>query len=51
MKPQFSTYGGWGMAHLSLNIEPRLLARGIDKNEIARMRVDNPRRVLEREDR
>lgn len=49
MKPQFSSYGGWGLAHLSLNIEPRLLARGVSKDEITRMRVDNPRRVLERD--
>jgi len=49
MKPQFTAYGGWGLAHLTVNIEPRLLAGGLSAEEIRRMRVDNPRRVLERE--
>lgn len=49
MKPQFAAYGGWGLIHLTRNIEPRLLALGVSAEEIVRMRVDNPRRMLERE--
>lgn len=47
MKPQFTEYGGWGLTHLTRNIEPRLLARGISADDITAMRVDNPRRTLE----
>ena len=49
MKPQFSAYGGWGLAHLTVNIEPRLRSCGVSDEEITRMRTVNPRRVLERE--
>ena len=48
MKPQFLEHGGWGMTHLTRNVEPRLRALGVSAQEITTMRVDNPRRVLER---
>ncbi|KGM09087.1 phosphotriesterase family protein [Cellulomonas bogoriensis] len=48
MKPQFLEHGGWGMTHLTLNVEPRLRALGVSEDEIAAMRVVNPRRMLER---
>jgi phosphotriesterase-related protein len=48
MKPQLSAYGGWGLTHLSVNIEPRLLAAGIPAADIAAMRTANPARALGR---
>ena len=39
-------YGGWGFAHLSNNIEPRLRDRGITSDQIETMRVANPARWL-----
>ena len=48
MKPQLSVYGGWGLTHLSLNIEPRLRALGISADDIAAMRITNPARALGR---
>ncbi|MFB9183799.1 phosphotriesterase [Dactylosporangium sucinum] len=48
MKPQFIAHGGWGLRHLSRNVVPRLAALGVSDAEIASMRVDNPRRALER---
>jgi phosphotriesterase-related protein len=48
MKPQLSAYGGWGLTHLTFNIEPRLAAAGIPEPDIAAMRVANPARALGR---
>jgi phosphotriesterase-related protein len=48
MKPQFVAHGGWGLRHLTRNVVPRLAALGVSGDEIATMRVDNPRRALER---
>lgn len=48
MKPQFLEHGGWGMTHLTVNVEPRLRAMGVTRAEIETMRVENPRRVLAR---
>jgi phosphotriesterase-related protein len=48
MKPQLTTHGGWGLTHLSLNIEPRLLSEGITAADLAVMRVANPARALGR---
>ena len=39
-------YGGWGFAHLSNNIEPRLRDRGVTSAQIETMRVFNPARWL-----
>ena len=39
-------YGGWGYAHLSKHIEPRLLAAGASAEDIHAMRVANPARWL-----
>ena len=39
-------YGGWGFAHLSNNIEPRLRDRDISDAQIEAMRVVNPARWL-----
>ena len=39
-------YGGWGYAHLSKHIEPRLLKAGASAEDIHAMRVANPTRWL-----
>ena len=39
-------YGGWGYAHLSKHIEPRLLKAGASAEDIHAMRVANPARWL-----
>ena len=39
-------YGGWGYAHLSKHIEPRLLKAGASAEDIHAMRVVNPARWL-----
>lgn len=46
-KMQLIAYGGWGYAHLSRNIEPRLRQAGLADHEVAALRVDNPRRFLD----
>jgi phosphotriesterase-related protein len=39
-------YGGWGYAHLTKHIEPRLRDAGTTDGQIRAMRVDNPARWL-----
>ena len=39
-------YGGWGYAHLSKHIEPRLIDAGVSADDIHAMRVANPSRWL-----
>jgi len=39
-------YGGWGYAHLSKHIEPRLRDAGVTDQQIDAMRVANPARWL-----
>ncbi len=39
-------YGGWGYAHLSKHVEPRLLHAGATAQDIHAMRVGNPARWL-----
>jgi phosphotriesterase-related protein len=46
-KMQLSAYGGWGYAHLSRHIEPRLKVAGLSSAQIHTIRVDNPRRLLD----
>src|SRR6185503_9885808 len=46
-KMQLTAYGGWGYAHLSRHIEPRLRKAGLTAEEIATIRIANPRRLLE----
>jgi len=46
MQTQLTRHGGWGYAHLSVNIEPRLLAAGLEPEDLRRLRVENPRRLL-----
>ena len=46
-KAQLTAYGGWGYAHLSRHIEPRLRKAGLSVDDISRIRVDNPARVLD----
>ncbi|MBY8860293.1 hypothetical protein K7711_27735 [Nocardia sp. CA2R105] len=42
MKPQFTHYGGWGLSHLSSNIRPRLLARGVGEQQFDELTIVNP---------
>jgi phosphotriesterase-related protein len=46
-KMQLEAYGGWGYAHLSHYIEPRLRRAGLSDFDIRAMRVENPARVLD----
>ena len=39
-------YGGWGFAHLSKHIEPRMRKAGVTDEQIHKMRVANPARWL-----
>ena len=39
-------YGGWGFAHLSKHIEPRLRKSGVTDEQIHKIRVGNPARWL-----
>jgi phosphotriesterase-related protein len=45
-KPQLKKNGGGGYAYISTVILPALKARGIGDDQIRRLLVDNPRRVL-----
>jgi phosphotriesterase-related protein len=45
-KMQLSAFGGWGYAHLSRHIEPRLRKAGLTNEQIATIRIRNPRRLL-----
>jgi phosphotriesterase-related protein len=46
MQSQLVRNGGCGFAHITKNIEPQLLATGVSQEEISRIRIDNPRRLL-----
>jgi phosphotriesterase-related protein len=46
-KMQLEEYGGWGYAHLSRHIEPRLRRAGLSAADIRAMRVENPARLLD----
>jgi phosphotriesterase-related protein len=46
-KMQLVAYGGWGYAHLSRHIEPRLRKAGLSDEQIDTIRVRNPRRLLD----
>jgi len=46
LKTNYTKYGGWGYAHISNHIVPMMLDRGISSDEIDRMLVANPARVL-----
>jgi phosphotriesterase-related protein len=45
-KISLTKYGGYGYAHISRNIVPRMIMKGISEDEIKRMIVENPRSVL-----
>jgi len=46
MQTTLVCHGGGGYAHISRNIEGRLMEAGLTADDIARIRVDNPRRML-----
>jgi len=45
-KTQTVAYGGWGYAHITRHIEPRLRARGLSEADLRTIRVENPGRLL-----
>ena len=45
-KGQTTRYGGWGYAHISRNVEPRLRAAGLSDEALRQIRVENPARLL-----
>jgi phosphotriesterase-related protein len=47
-KSQLRAYGGMGYAHLLRRIVPELVRRGVGEEELRRMFVDNPARLLDR---
>jgi phosphotriesterase-related protein len=50
-KMDLVAYGGWGYAHLLDNVVPMMLRRGISRQSINTIMVDNPACVLDVEDR
>jgi phosphotriesterase-related protein len=46
-KMQLVAYGGWGYAHLSRHIEPRLRKAGVSTEQLETIRIRNPRRLLD----
>lgn len=45
-KHQRRAYGGWGYAHILENVVPVMLAKGISREQIHTMMVDNPMRIF-----
>ena len=45
-KTQCCTYGGWGYAHILRNVVPVMLAKGMTREQIRTIMVDNPRRIF-----
>ncbi|MBN1829163.1 MAG: aryldialkylphosphatase [Deltaproteobacteria bacterium] len=46
LKSKLVCYGGQGYGHILRNIVPQMLARGVTKEQIRLMMVENPKRVL-----
>jgi phosphotriesterase-related protein len=45
-KMQTTRYGGWGYAHVSRHIEPRLRAAGLSDDDLRTIRVESPALLL-----
>jgi phosphotriesterase-related protein len=45
-KTQCCRYGGWGYAHILNNVMPVMLAKGMTREQIRIIMVDNPRRMF-----
>ena len=45
-KQQLTRHGGYGYAHLTRNIEPKLRERGVPDEVLRKLRYDNPRRAI-----
>ena len=45
-KTQCCTYGGWGYAHILRNVVPVMLAKGMTREQIRTIMVDNPRQIF-----
>ena len=46
LKIQLTKYGGFGYAHILKNIVPRFLKEGITMEEINKILIENPKRIL-----
>jgi phosphotriesterase-related protein len=46
-KMDLVAYGGWGYAHILKNVVPMMLRRGISRQAIQTIMVDNPARLLD----
>lgn len=45
-KHQLKTYGGWGYDHIPRNVIPVMLKKGMSREEVERITVENPRRTF-----
>ena len=45
-KQQLRKYGGWGYTHILENTVPVMLAKGITREQIHTIMVDNPKRMF-----
>jgi len=45
-KHQLRTYGGWGYSHILENVIPVMLAKGMTREQIQTIMVENPKRVF-----
>jgi phosphotriesterase-related protein len=50
-KTDLVAYGGWGYAHILRDVVPMMLRRGISRQSIQTIMVENPARLLDVEDR
>jgi phosphotriesterase-related protein len=48
LKMNLKRYGGWGYAHLLVNVVPMLRRAGVTDENLRMMLVENPARVLAR---
>ena len=46
-KTETVSYGGYGCCHILRNIVPQMMARGISREEVNTILVDNPRTLLQ----
>ncbi len=46
-KTETASYGGYGCCHILRNIVPQLMARGVSREEVNTILIDNPQRLLQ----
>ena len=50
-KTHLKKYGGYGYSHILEHIVPELLYKGVTQNQINNMLIENPKRILQRQNR